>query len=44
MLEVYAPRDSDVLEQRPHSTGDGLFMVSGKVISRRGLLQREMLG
>ena len=29
--------------QTLHYTGDGVFMVSGKVISRRGLFKPEML-
>jgi flavin reductase (DIM6/NTAB) family NADH-FMN oxidoreductase RutF len=27
-----------------HYTGDGIFMVSGKIISRRSLFRPEMLG
>lgn len=27
-----------------HYTGDGVFMVSGKIISRRSLFRPEMLG
>jgi flavin reductase (DIM6/NTAB) family NADH-FMN oxidoreductase RutF len=27
----------------PHYTGDGVFMVSGKIISRRGQFKPEML-
>jgi hypothetical protein len=30
--------------QTLHYTGDGVFMVSGKVISRRSLFRPEMLG
>jgi hypothetical protein len=29
--------------QTLHYTGDGVFMVSGKIISRRGLFRPEML-
>jgi hypothetical protein len=30
--------------QTLHYTGDGVFMVSGKVISRRSLFRPELLG